>query len=212
MKCVSCGSRKGKRFCPALRGSICTVCCGEKRGVEINCPLDCVYYVEGQKQHQLKVMHLRVKKEGGASYVRRAELYNRNPGVFARLEKLFADTYRANRKLKNEDLASALELVKNTLNTEKKGLIYQHHSENSYANELSTGILIALMDFKDNPEITRGRVDLDFIITVVDEFLKETRFYIENDSNPQSYLIHILRYHPAEEAKPGRGSELLIMP
>ncbi len=212
MKCVSCGNRKGKRHCPALGGSICPVCCGQKRGVEINCPSGCVYYVEGQKQHQLKVMHQRVKKEGGRSYVRRAELYNRNPDIFARLEKLFADAYRANKKLTNKDVASGLELAKNTLDTEKKGLIYQHQSENSYANELSTNILIAITDYKDNPEITGDRVDLDFAIKVVDEFLKEARFYVENDPNPQSYLIHIVRYHPGEtpEHKPAGG--IIITP
>ena len=213
MKCVSCGKRKAKRQCPALRGSICPVCCGEKRGVEIRCPLDCVYFVEGQKHQQLKVMHQRLKKEGAVSYVRRAELYNRNPEVFARIEKIFADSFRANRKLRNEDVVSALTLVKNTLDTEKKGLIYQHQGENSYANELSTRILIALTDLKDDPEIREDRVTIEFAGGLVDEFLKEAKFYMENDSNPESYLIHILRYYPEDEAAPGKqNDQLIIMP
>ena len=212
MKCVSCVKRKAKRYCPALRGSICPGCCGEKRGVEIQCPLDCVYFVEGQKHQQLKVMHQRIRKEGTVSYVRRAELYNRNPGVFARIEKIFAEAYRANRKLRNEDVVSALGLVKNTLDTERKGLIYQYQSENSFANELSTRILIALTDFKDNHDITEDRVTVDFALNVVDDFLKEAKFYMENDSNLQSYLVHILRYHPEEEAATGRQSELIITP
>ena len=213
MKCVSCGKRKAKRQCPALRGSICPVCCGEKRGVEIRCPLDCVYFVEGQKHQQLKVMHQRLKKEGAVSYVRRAELYNRNPEVFARIEKIFADSFRANRKLRNEDVVSALTLVKNTLDTEKKGLIYQHQGENSYANELSTRILIALTYLKDDPEIREDRVTIEFAGGVVDEFLKEAKFYMENDSNPESYLIHILRYYPEEETAPGKqNDQLIIMP
>lgn len=211
MKCVSCGKRKAKRSCPALRGSICPVCCGEKRGVEIICPPDCVYFVDGQKHQQLKVMHQRLRKEGAVSYVRRAELYNRNPEVFARIEKIFADAFRANRKLRNEDVVSALTLVKNTLDTEKKGLIYQHQSENSYANELSTRILIALTDFKDDPEIREDRITIDFVGGVVEEFLKEAKFYMEQDSNPQSYLVHILRYHPEDEAASGRQSEQLII-
>jgi len=211
MKCASCGKRKAKRPCPALRGSICPVCCGEKRGVEIKCPTDCVYFVEGQKHQQLKVMHQRLRKEGAVSYVRRAELYNRNPGVFAGIEKIFADAFRANRKLRNEDVVSALTLVKNTLDTEKKGLIYQHQSENSFANDLSTRILIALTDFKDSPEIREDRVTIDFAGSVVNEFLKEAKYYMENDSSPESYLVHILRYHPEDDATPGRQSEQLII-
>ncbi|MEW6145377.1 MAG: hypothetical protein AB1598_10200 [Thermodesulfobacteriota bacterium] len=212
MKCVSCGKRKAKRHCPALRSSICPVCCGEKRGVEIKCPLDCAYFVEGQKHQQLKVMHQRLRKEGAVSYVRRAELYNRNPAVFARIEKIFADAFRANRKLRNDDVVAALALVKSTLDTEKKGLIYQHQSENSYANELSTRILIALTDLKDTPDIREDRITIDFAVTVVDEFLKEAKFYMENDSSPESYLVHILRYHPEEEVAAGRQSELIITP
>lgn len=33
MKCILCNSRKAKRYCPAKGGSICPVCCGEKRGI-----------------------------------------------------------------------------------------------------------------------------------------------------------------------------------
>ena len=167
--------------------------------------------LEGQKHQQLKVMHRRLKKEGAVSYVRRAELYNRNPGVFARIEKIFADTFRANRKLRNEDVVSALTLVKDTLDTEKKGLIYQHQSENSYANDLSTRILIALTDYKDSPEISEDRITIDFAASIVGEFLKEAKFYMENDSSPESYLVHILRYYPEEETPSGRQSEQLII-
>lgn len=212
MKCVICDKRKAKRYCPAKRASICPVCCGEKRGVEIKCPLDCKYFVEGQKHHQQRVLKQRLRKEGAGSYVRRAELYNRNPAIFARLEKIIADSFRANRSIKNEDLVSALELVKNTLETEKKGLIYQHQSDNRFANEISTRILIAVTEDKDSPDISGDRVTLDYAVSVVNEFLKEAKFYAENDKNPQSYLIHILRYYPDEEAGPGAGSELIIAP
>ncbi len=212
MKCVICEKRKAKRFCPAKRASICPVCCGEKRGVEINCPLDCTYFVEGQKHHHQKLMQHRLKKEGAGSYIRRAELYKRNPEIFAKLEKIFADSFRANRNITNADLVAALELVKNTLETEKKGLIYQHQSDNRYANEISTRVLVAVTDYKDSPEISESRLTLDFAVSVVSEFLKEARFYMENDSNPKSYLIHILRYHPEEEAGAAPQSDLIITP
>lgn len=212
MKCVICERRKAKRFCPAKRASICPVCCGEKRGVEINCPPDCTYFVEGQKHHHQKVMQHRIKKEGAGSYIRKAELYNRNPQVFAKLERIFADSYRANRSITNADLVSALELVKNTLETEKKGLIYQHQSDNRYANEISTRVLVAVTEDKDSPEISEHRLTLDFAVSVVSEFLKEARFYAENDSNPRSYLIHILRYYPEQEPGPSQQSDLIIAP
>jgi hypothetical protein len=42
--CDHCHSRKGKRACPFLRGRICSVCCGENRGVKFDCPRDCPWF------------------------------------------------------------------------------------------------------------------------------------------------------------------------
>lgn len=213
MKCILCNTRKPKRYCPAKRAEICPVCCGEKRGVEINCPLDCRYFVEGQKHHHKKVMHQRVRKEGARTYVRRAELYSQNPELFARLEQTFARAYRENGELKNTDLVTALELVSKTLETEKKGLLYQHQGDNSYANVVSDNVLSIISEFKDNPDVGGGIVTVDFALSVVKEFLGEAKFYAENDSNPKSYLIHILRYYPEEPAEQtGPESGLIITP
>jgi len=42
--CPLCGSRLGRRACPAKGGvPICPQCCGSKRRVEIDCPSDCAY-------------------------------------------------------------------------------------------------------------------------------------------------------------------------
>lgn len=212
MKCVLCEKRKPKRYCPAKKTTICTVCCGEKRGVEINCPLDCPFYVEGQKHHQQKMMHQRIKKEGAKSYVRRAELYKNNPALFAELEKGFVSVFRADKTLTNKDLVSGLEMAKKTLETEKKGLLYQHHSGNHYADEISNHVLAIVGEFKDNPEIGPNRITLDFGIMVIGEFLDEARFYMENDSNTKSYLTHLMRYHPEEEAPAQADSKLIITP
>jgi len=46
----------------------------------------------------------------------------------------------------------------------------------------------------------------------VNEFLKEAKLYCEMDSNPRSYLRHIMRYHPDEEAGSQAQSDLIIMP
>jgi hypothetical protein len=43
--CTFCDSRKGKRFCPALDGPICSICCGRHRLSEIDCEPDCPWLV-----------------------------------------------------------------------------------------------------------------------------------------------------------------------
>ena len=73
--CAYCRQRKGKRACPALRGSICAVCCGTHRGAAIACPTDCVYFLPGeayQKEragrhlfHARQSLHERLAREQG---------------------------------------------------------------------------------------------------------------------------------------------------
>ena len=47
-RCPLCTERSAKRFCPAKQTSICAVCCGTKREVEIDCPSSCVYLKSGR--------------------------------------------------------------------------------------------------------------------------------------------------------------------
>jgi hypothetical protein len=210
MKCILCEQRKAKRYCPAKKTQICPVCCGEKRGVEINCPLDCPYYVEGQKYQQEKVTRQRIKKEGVETYIRRAELYNRSPEIFSELELVFVDLFHAY-DIKDGDLISALELVLKTIDTEKKGILYEYKAESRIVNEVAGRVLTVLRRHKDMPELRRGRITLDYSKHVVEEFLKEAKFYMEMDSNnPQSYLTYISRCHPERKGTTQRGSSLFI--
>lgn len=210
MKCLICEKRKGKRHCPAKRGYICPICCGEKRGVEIDCPLDCTYYVEGQKYQQEKVSRQRLRKEGVDSFVRRAELYNKNPEIFRDLEIAFVNVFRSNNRIRNIDLAEGLELVLKTLDTEKRGLLYDHRSENTFANDISDRVIRIVRGHKDNIELGKSRISVDYGREIVQEFLNEVQFFIENEVNPRSYFIHILRYHPKRvETSHGAGNIIL---
>ena len=46
-KCLTCGERKGNRFCPAVTGNICSLCCGSKRQKEIGCVPSCDFLNKG---------------------------------------------------------------------------------------------------------------------------------------------------------------------
>src|SRR5271157_771970 len=49
MACAICETRRPRRFCPGVRGEICTICCGTEREVSVDCPLDCEYLREARK-------------------------------------------------------------------------------------------------------------------------------------------------------------------
>ena len=50
--CKICESRRAKRFCPAVHGEICSLCCGREREVTLHCPLDCEYLQEARKHER----------------------------------------------------------------------------------------------------------------------------------------------------------------
>ena len=52
MACAICEIRRPRRFCPGVRGDICTLCCGTSREVTVNCPLDCEYLREAHRREK----------------------------------------------------------------------------------------------------------------------------------------------------------------
>ena len=53
MACAICETRRPRRFCPGVRGDICTICCGTEREVSVTCPLDCEYLQEAHRRERL---------------------------------------------------------------------------------------------------------------------------------------------------------------
>lgn len=52
MHCAICEVRRPRRFCPGVRGEICTLCCGTEREVTVECPLDCEYLQEAHRREK----------------------------------------------------------------------------------------------------------------------------------------------------------------
>ena len=49
MACAICETRRPRRFCPGVRGDICSLCCGVEREVTVNCPFECEYLQDARK-------------------------------------------------------------------------------------------------------------------------------------------------------------------
>ena len=209
MKCFLCGERKAKRYCPAKQRDICPVCCGEKRGIEINCPEDCKYFVKGQEYQQKKVTTQRVKKDGAVTYHKRAELYRKNPHLFAKIEFAIVDAYNGNSRLLNKDVVGALDLIYKTFQSESKGLIYKHRSEDSVVNDLADIIEREINELK-NHEDMRMAITTNFAKDVVEDFLNEAKFYEKEDEARNSYLTHLARFHKDRPSSKVTKSEIIL--
>jgi len=144
MACPLCERRKARRDCPALGRSICSVCCGTKRLVEINCPDSCV--------------HLSAARANPAAAVRRqneADLTRLLPTIQKLTERqhqlffLFQSVIARHRpdgfaRLVDTDVAEAASAVAATLETAAKGVIYEHSAQSTVARKLAgelTGVV-----------------------------------------------------------------------
>jgi len=68
-RCPLCSERPAKRYCPAKETQICSVCCGTKREVEIDCPATCVHLQSGRAYESDKrpvdpTLNLRIQSLG----------------------------------------------------------------------------------------------------------------------------------------------------
>jgi len=70
-RCPLCSERSAKRFCPAKQTTICAVCCGMKREVEIDCPGSCVHLKAGRSYES-------DRKQIDAEIVTRAKPFNQH--------------------------------------------------------------------------------------------------------------------------------------
>jgi len=209
MKCFLCNERKAKRYCPAKSRNICAVCCGEKRGIEINCPDDCRYFIKGQNYQQKKITNLRIKKDGIVAFQKKAELYRKDPQLFAKIEFALVDAYNQNNRLLNIDVVSALEIVLKTLKSESKGLLYKHKSEDMVINDLADIVEKELPELKNNEEINSAAAT-NFTKEVIDDFLGEAKFYNDQNTDKSSYLIHLARFHKDRPGGRAAKSKIII--
>jgi hypothetical protein len=219
MVCPVCGQRKARRACPALSQSICPICCGTKRLVEIRCPDTCGYLAAArvhppvvvQRQQQQDVALLLSTMEVLSD--RQRELLLVLLGV---IRNQGADPLQ---RLRDEDVADAAAALASTFETAERGVIYEHQAASLPAQRL-VGELRAVLD-EISAKIPQRQIDKDasFALRALERGAREAGRVL--GSGPTSYLELVARMlrPPASpttgqavvEAEP-RGSGLILPP
>ena len=133
--CPLCGRRKPRRACPAQAASICSVCCGTKRLIEIACPPDCTWLQSAsahppavvQRQRERDV-HFLIALLHGMTAPQQALSY--------RLLALLAQDRPDLPGLTDADIAEAAQALAQTAETASRGIVYQHAAQTSAAQRL----------------------------------------------------------------------------
>jgi hypothetical protein len=140
MQCPLCSRRKARRSCPALGQSICPLCCGSKRLVEIRCPDDCP--------------HLAAAREHPAAEVRRQQAADAAlilpalRGLTERQQQLFfvfqsvvtRHQPDALAGLVDTDVAEAAAACAGTLESAARGVVYEHQPSSAPARRMASEI------------------------------------------------------------------------
>lgn len=137
MVCPSCGRGKARRDCPALGRAICTVCCGTKRRIEIQCPSDCAYLASA-REHPAAVVRRQQERDVARLLPTIRHLTERQYQLFFLFHSLIAQHRPEGfARLVDTDVAEAAASFAATLETAARGVIYDHRPASIPAQALA---------------------------------------------------------------------------
>jgi hypothetical protein len=203
--CPLCGVRKARRDCPALGRAICAVCCATKRLVEIPCPETCPYLASA-REHPAAVVQRRRERDLRFLLPIVSDLTEPQ----ARLMLLFqAVTLRhaaaAVPRLIDQDVADAAEAVAATLETARKGVIYEHQAASLPAQRLSAELRDAFAALSPEPsQVARIERDAAVALRRLERAARTARAELPGDEAPV-FINLARRMAPEPGPKPGTG-------
>jgi hypothetical protein len=153
-------------MCPAFGEMICTVCCATKRQVEINCPPDCVY-LSSARTHPPAVVQRRQERD--VSFI--LPIVSELTDTQYRLLLLFQSATLQHAsgalpKLRDEDVAEAAAAAASTLETARKGIIYEHQAVSVPAQRLTAELGRVLSELSAQAGSQQARLERDAAVAL----------------------------------------------
>ena len=164
--CPLCTSRKARRACPALERSICPVCCGTKRLVEIKCPSSCPF-LSSARAHPAAVLQRRREKDLRFVLPLVADLSEAQYRLLLLFQLVTArHAERATFRLTDQDVADGAAAAAATLETAGKGIIYEHQATSLPAQQLASELLAALDEVLKEAATRAGAIERDAAVAL----------------------------------------------
>jgi hypothetical protein len=199
--CPVCRQRKARRACPALGQTICTLCCGTKRLVEISCPPDCAHLAVA-REHPAAVVKRQQEHDVALLMPTLRQLTERQHQLFFLFHSVVArHTPEGFARLNDDDVAQAAGALAATLETASRGVIYEQAAGSPVAHRLGREFRALLEDVRQ-----RGTTVYDgeaaIALRAIEAGARETG--TRTDGSPTAYLSlmgRLLQVHRA--ARPG---------
>ena len=206
-KCPLCNSRTAKRQCPAKASRICSVCCGTKREVEIDCPSDCVYLqigrsFESERQPVRRPLSLDSRFDDQFLY--------RYAGVIAAIARVILEERQRTPSMLDQDVVEAYKGLQSTTNTLSSGLYYETVPENNVVAAAIFRRLKSLFDQMMQPQPTEHQsLKVTDAIDVLDFMTAMTEVHSSGRPKSRKYLDWLATMSP-DSTEQNKGSSLIV--
>ena len=211
MSCPLCHVRKERRACPALRQTICPVCCGTKRLTEIQCPEDCVYLASA-REHPAAVVRRQQEHDIGVLMPSLQGLTERQHQLFFLFQSLIArHTPEGFARLLDDDVAEAAAVVASTLETAARGVIYEHAAQSLPAQRLATEMQAMLAEMREKGVKIFDR-ETAVVLRAIEKGARETRHVEPGETSYLTLMARLLQRNRAGAQPPPSERGSLIIP
>jgi hypothetical protein len=211
MACAICQTRRPRRFCPGVRGDICTLCCGTEREVSVDCPLNCEYLREAHRHE--KVPALAPETLPNRDVPVSEEFVAENQELLIFLAESLVDAALQNPAVVDYDIREALDASIRTHRTLESGLLYESLPANPLAAGISRALREAIAEFR-RAEAQRLGIHKARDATVLGllVFLQQLELIHNNGRRRGRAFLDALRdFYPDESAtEPPEGSPLIL--
>jgi hypothetical protein len=154
MPCAICQERRPKRFCPGVRGDICSICCGTEREVTVACPLDCEYLRDARRHEKLVPLDTASIPNQD---IRISEAFLQdNEELLLSLGGRLGAVAMETPGVSDSDVRDALEALVRTYRTLQSGVYYETRPDNAVAKTLFDAVQSAVAEFRAQEQESRG--------------------------------------------------------
>jgi hypothetical protein len=197
---------------------ICTVCCATKRRVEIACPDDCVYLALAIA-HPPAVVQRRQQRDLTFLLPLVASLTETQTQLLALFQSVTAQyAAAAVPSLLDEDVAAGAAAAAATLETARKGIIYEHQAVSVPAQRYTAELSRVVAEIIAHNSTQQARVERDAaaVLRVIEQAARDAAKALEGDEPPVflNLLGRMMRQAeraPSEPAGGGSSSGNLII-
>jgi len=212
MVCAICQTRRPRRFCPGVRGDICTLCCGTEREVSVDCPLNCEYLREAHRHEKLQPLPAGAFPNQDLRLSR--EILAENEEFLMFLGHALGRAAISNSAIVDFDIREALEASIRTHRTLQSGLLYESLPANPLAAGICRALDAAIEEFRRD-EAERLGVHKTRESTVVGLLVYLQHFEISFNNGRRrgrAFLDFVLERYSVEAKTETPNSSSLILP